>query len=472
MASPLKGRPPSSKSTNPITNEDQMAATSSKQNPPVATKDITTSSHSKGRLPSQSPLKQRDTNSHGNTTASSPTMPPSGGVVVGSDVNSHGNNQNEQPGHENSPIDAEPSVAPFQSAMSPIGAGVSTSSTPLATQEKIEPTWSGSPFKMILFKKADDHNNGDDDGDEGGIGTSAMRAYEEGMMKGFAMLEKGIEKGKALKEKLEKDEKVLGALSKGMEMMERGQANYDKFQEMQDQLVYGNIPGQQEQERRTHDVFGNPIDLYDRTGLRLFAPVTDALKRHRFFMRQLGLNYEPSWENTSHIRGTGIETMDPTKKRHATPLKLVKGVHRYESYVDSCKSVVSARHFQHDISQGRAPKTRYENVQKKVGNFVTSILLSKHGKFLKAAKEGDLGRMKKIFQHMEGGLHDLGDDFNRTPLYWAGANGHLDCVKFLVEHGADLYKADDNKRTVFYWARLNRHRDVLAYLRNKAGQKD
>ena len=91
---------------------------------------------------------------------------------------------------------------------------------------------------------------------------------------------------------------------------------------------------------------------------------------------------------------------------------------------------------------------------------------------MKAAKEGDLARMKKIFSHMEGGLHDIGDSFNRTPLYWAAANGHLGCVKFLVEHGANLRKADDNMRTVFYWARLNKHHDVLEYLRFKAGQKD
>ena len=60
-----------------------------------------------------------------------------------------------------------------------------------------------------------------------------------------------------------------------------------------------------------------------------------------------------------------------------------------------------------------------------------------------------------------------GDSNNATPLYWAAANGHVDCVKLLLASGADYNKADDNMRTPLYWAKTNKHKKVIEAIKER-----
>src|SRR4051812_5044436 len=55
-------------------------------------------------------------------------------------------------------------------------------------------------------------------------------------------------------------------------------------------------------------------------------------------------------------------------------------------------------------------------------------------------------------------------DLGRTPLYAACSWGHVDMVRLLVDHGADLYARTDGD-TAFMLARLNGHDDLCDFLR-------
>ena len=56
------------------------------------------------------------------------------------------------------------------------------------------------------------------------------------------------------------------------------------------------------------------------------------------------------------------------------------------------------------------------------------------------------------------------DDKCRTPLIWAAAYGHIDCVKFLVENGAHLELYDSNKHTALLAACVEDKQIVAEYL--------
>jgi ankyrin repeat protein len=96
-------------------------------------------------------------------------------------------------------------------------------------------------------------------------------------------------------------------------------------------------------------------------------------------------------------------------------------------------------------------------------------MLSVHARFLKAAKEGDMVTIEELFAHSSADRDfvDLGDSLNRTPLYWAAANGHVETVKYLLDKGCNPAKADDNQRNAMYWARINKHWDVYKVLKDR-----
>ena len=49
-------------------------------------------------------------------------------------------------------------------------------------------------------------------------------------------------------------------------------------------------------------------------------------------------------------------------------------------------------------------------------------------------------------------------------LVWASSNGHLEIVRLLLEHGADVHARDDE---VLIWASRNGHLEVVRLLLNK-----
>ena len=58
-----------------------------------------------------------------------------------------------------------------------------------------------------------------------------------------------------------------------------------------------------------------------------------------------------------------------------------------------------------------------------------------------AAKNNDLSEVKKKVMVEKISIDSL-DDFNCSALYWACHKGHLDTVKFLLEHDAHLELAN------------------------------
>ena len=51
-----------------------------------------------------------------------------------------------------------------------------------------------------------------------------------------------------------------------------------------------------------------------------------------------------------------------------------------------------------------------------------------------------------------------------TPLIQAAANGHFDCVQWLVENGAKTTKRDKFKRSSLILAIMNGHLKIASYL--------
>ncbi|KAL5362033.1 hypothetical protein BJX96DRAFT_185764 [Aspergillus floccosus] len=62
---------------------------------------------------------------------------------------------------------------------------------------------------------------------------------------------------------------------------------------------------------------------------------------------------------------------------------------------------------------------------------------------------------------------DLKDDFGRTPVSWAAANGHKGVVEYLVEKGAGLETKTKHGRTPLLWASDKGHEAVVKYLVEK-----
>jgi FOG: Ankyrin repeat len=54
-----------------------------------------------------------------------------------------------------------------------------------------------------------------------------------------------------------------------------------------------------------------------------------------------------------------------------------------------------------------------------------------------------------------------------TPLMFAAAQGHFDCVKWLLENGAKILKRDKFKRNAVIMACRNGQLKVLSYLLQK-----
>ena len=95
--------------------------------------------------------------------------------------------------------------------------------------------------------------------------------------------------------------------------------------------------------------------------------------------------------------------------------------------------------------------------------------------FLEAARYGELEDLKTIFSHPR--LKELIDFQNlvdesagSTALMFASANGHMDCIQFLVESVlVDVNRANSSGNTALHWAALNGHAEAVSFLIKKGG---
>ena len=82
----------------------------------------------------------------------------------------------------------------------------------------------------------------------------------------------------------------------------------------------------------------------------------------------------------------------------------------------------------------------------------------------KAAANGHLDVLKLLIQH--GGDVELADISGCTPLHVAARNGHLTCVKYLVLQGADFRMKSKKGNTAMVMAKANNQPKVAEYLSN------
>jgi len=86
--------------------------------------------------------------------------------------------------------------------------------------------------------------------------------------------------------------------------------------------------------------------------------------------------------------------------------------------------------------------------------------------FTGACNDGDL----KIVKHYVEDVHVNVNDtyFAWSPLQMAATKGHLNVVKYLVEHGADMnYAHPMTKMTPFHLAAFDNYQDIVKYLAEK-----
>ena len=77
-------------------------------------------------------------------------------------------------------------------------------------------------------------------------------------------------------------------------------------------------------------------------------------------------------------------------------------------------------------------------------------------KLLVYSKKGDLSGVKQSIKN--GANVNCKDNDGWTPLHWSSYNGHLNVVKYLIEHGADWFiKNDDNKYFIDYLSDKNKN---------------
>ncbi|MGC9057983.1 MAG: ankyrin repeat domain-containing protein [Candidatus Micrarchaeia archaeon] len=81
---------------------------------------------------------------------------------------------------------------------------------------------------------------------------------------------------------------------------------------------------------------------------------------------------------------------------------------------------------------------------------------------LKAAKSGDLARIKELLNM--GADVNAKDNDGETPAHWATRNGHLEPLKVLIENGADVNAKDNDGWTPAHWATRNGHLEPLKVL--------
>ena len=84
-------------------------------------------------------------------------------------------------------------------------------------------------------------------------------------------------------------------------------------------------------------------------------------------------------------------------------------------------------------------------------------------KVLTSAEDGDVVALRQSLT--EGGCCDVYGDFdNRLPIHYAAKNGHIECIKVLLEYGADIHSADIENETPITLAAFYGHTECVRYL--------
>ena len=81
-----------------------------------------------------------------------------------------------------------------------------------------------------------------------------------------------------------------------------------------------------------------------------------------------------------------------------------------------------------------------------------------------AAESGDIASLRKLLDGGAGRWNVVGDFDSRRPIHYAAKNGHLECIKVLLEYGADIHSADIEYETAITLAAFYGHTECVRYL--------
>ncbi|NOZ19742.1 MAG: ankyrin repeat domain-containing protein [Planctomycetes bacterium] len=91
----------------------------------------------------------------------------------------------------------------------------------------------------------------------------------------------------------------------------------------------------------------------------------------------------------------------------------------------------------------------------------------KAGKLRKAAKVGDVERVKQLLD--AGADINATDMFSQTALHLAALHGHKDVVQLLIDRGANVNPTDESGATPLNYARSKGHKDIAMLLGKHGG---
>ncbi|WP_168464185.1 ankyrin repeat domain-containing protein [Wolbachia endosymbiont of Ctenocephalides felis wCfeT] len=92
-----------------------------------------------------------------------------------------------------------------------------------------------------------------------------------------------------------------------------------------------------------------------------------------------------------------------------------------------------------------------------------------NAQLLKAAKEGIIGKVKKLIRK-GAGVNARDNKYGWTALHWAAFNGHTEVVVFLLGKGADVHIQNYHKETPLHLAAQMGHKDVVESLINNGAK--
>ena len=81
-----------------------------------------------------------------------------------------------------------------------------------------------------------------------------------------------------------------------------------------------------------------------------------------------------------------------------------------------------------------------------------------------AAETGNAASLRKSLDGESGRWDVIGDFDSRRPIHYAAKNGHLECIKVLLEYGADIHSEDIENETAITLAAFYGHTECVRYL--------
>lgn len=83
---------------------------------------------------------------------------------------------------------------------------------------------------------------------------------------------------------------------------------------------------------------------------------------------------------------------------------------------------------------------------------------------LSAAETGNAATLRKFLDRGADWWNVVGNFDNRRPIHYAARNGHIECIKVLLEYGADIHYKDIKGETAITLAAAGGHAECVRYL--------